>query len=528
MSLRNLHWATTALALSLLALPVSAGAQEESAVSGATEEEVVEAPPEKSRQLKGALKQLKKKEWALGSLSLDKVLQDPEQAYYHSDVRFYLAYALEQMSMNYSALEEYNRFLEAADSDHKLIAQALKRAVSLGRQMNAGWILAPGLARLDTSKLTAGYQGPAMFWVGKHWYDQRNWTLAKAYLSLVPKGTGYYAEARMLEGISTVREGKPADAIAPLAAAIAAADKASTTTNVWEVANLNLGRTYYSLGNFERAIEHFEATPRSSTLWFESLYEAAWSYFRIGRLSGALSHLQTVDSPFFDNIYHPDATLLRTLLFYYLCKYVDGQVMLNEFTDEHYAIAKELDKAISTADKDPEKLFDSLYAWKSARKEGGVALPEPVKQFFSTDESLVRIGDYVAGIDAELAAIGRGRTGWERSSLRSDLEAALNNRKDTATSTKGREVLARLRGMHIELGTHLGNAELYKIEMITAEKNIYDAAYRGNLMEKMAKRGLDRSVPEGYRYWPFEGEYWVDEIGWYEVNTINECLMIKK
>jgi len=85
-----------------------------------------------------------------------------------------------------------------------------------------------------------------------------------------------------------------------------------------------------------------------------------------------------------------------------------------------------------------------------------------------------------------------------------------------------------LRGMHIELGGHLGNAELYKIEMITAEKNVYDAAYRGNLMEKMAKRGLDRSVPEGYRYWPFEGEYWVDEIGWYEVNTINECLMIKK
>jgi tetratricopeptide (TPR) repeat protein len=332
----------------------------------------------------------------------------------------------------------------------------------------------------------------------------------------------------MLEGISLVRESNPAESIAPLAAALAAADKESATTNVWEVANLNLGRTYYAIGNFERAIEHFEATPRSSPLWFESLYEAAWAYFRIGRLSGALSHLQTVDSPFFDNVYHPDATLLRTLLFYYLCKYVDGQVMLNEFTTEHYAIAKDLDKAISAADKDPGKLFDSLYAWKSARKEGGIALPESVKQFFATDESLLRIGDYVAGIDAEMASIGRGRTGWERSSLRRDLDAALIARKDGATSGKGREVLARLRGMHITLGGHLGNAELYKIEMITAEKNIYDAAYRGNLMEKMAKRGLDRSVPEGYRYWPFEGEYWIDEIGWYEVNTINECLMIKK
>jgi len=520
------NWAAAALALGLLALPVGAGAQEAEAPEEG--ELVEEAPPEKSRQLKQALKQLKKKEWALGSLSLYKVLEDTEQAYYHTDVRFYLAYSLEQMGMNYSALEEYNRFLVDVDDENKLVPDALKRAVSLGRQMNAGWILAPGLARLDTSKVTSGFQGPAMFWVGKHWYEQNNWTLAKAYLSLVPKGTGYYAEARMLEGIASIREAKPAEAIAPLAAALAAADANSTTTNVWEVANLNLGRTYYALGNFERAIEHFEDTPRSSPLWFESLYEAAWSYFRLGRLSGALSHLQTVDSPFFDDVYHPDATLLRTLIFYYLCKYVDGQVMLNEFTAEHYKTAESLDKAIARADKDPTKLFDSLYAWKSARKEGGIPLPEPVKQFFSTDESLTRIGDYVAGIDVEMAAIGRVKTGWERSSLRRDLDEALTARKKAATSNKGREVLARLRGMHLTLGEHLGNAELYKVEMITAEKNIYDAAYRGNLMEKIAKRGLDRSVPEGYRYWPFEGEYWVDEIGWYEVNTINECLMIKK
>ena len=523
MSRVRTNWAVLALAAGLLGLPSGVSAEESE-----TPAEEAEAPPEKSRQMKTALKQLKKKEWALGSLSLNKVLEDEAQAYYHNEVRFYLAYALEQMGMKYSALEEYNRFFLAVDSDHELIPQALKRGVSLGRQMDAGWILAPGLTRLDTSKVTAGFQGPAMFWVGKHWYKQNNWTLARAYLSLVPKGTEYYAEARMIEGIAFSRDGKPAEAVASFSAAIAAADPSSTTNNVWEVANLNLGRTYYALGNFERAIEHFEDTSRGSPLWFESLYEAAWSYFRLGRLSGALSHLQTVDSPFFDGIYHPDATLLRTLIFYYLCKYIDGQVMLNDFTEEHYKIQKTLTEAIARADKEPTTLFDALYAWKSAGKDAGVPLPGPVKQFFATDESLLRIGDYIAGIDAELAAVARVKTGWERSSLRRNLDDALKARKDAARSDKGREVLARLRGMNIALGGHLGNAELYKVEMITAEKNIYDAAYRGNLAEKVAKRALDTSVPEGYRLWPFEGEYWIDEIGWYEVNTINECLMIKQ
>ena len=515
------------LALALVYLPTQAGAQDAD-TTGAATAEGEEIVPEKSRQFKQALKQLKKKEWGLGSLSLYKVLDDPEQAYFHTEVRFYLAYSLEQMGMNYSALEEYNRFLLEVDSEHKLVPDALKYSVSLGRQMDAGWILAPGLTRLDTSKVSEGYQGPAMFWVGKHWYQQGNFILARAYLSLVPSSTEYYAEARMLEGIAFTQEGTPAQAVAPLTAAVAAADANTAKSNVWEVANLNLGRTYYALGNFERAIEHFEATPRASTLWFESLYEASWAYFQLGRLSGALSHLQTVDSPFFDDVYHPDATLLRILIFYYLCKYIDGQEMLKDFTVEHYEILEGLEKAIAKAERDPTELFDSLYAWKSARKDSGIKLPESVKQYFSTDESLLRIGDYVAGIDAEMAAIDRSRTGWERSALRKDLGEALTKRKRDATNDKGREVLARLRGMQAVLAAHLGSAEIYKVEMITAEKDIYDAAYRGKIMEKVAKRNLDPRVPEGYRYWPFEGEYWLDEIGWYEVNTINECLVIQK
>ncbi len=518
---------TARLLILLLLLPVAGVAQTEPPPEG--EEEVEELPPpERSSKLKKALKKVKKKEWALASLALYKVLQDPDDAYYHTEVRYYLAFSLEQMGLNYSALEEYNRYLLDVEPDHKLIGKALKRSVSLGRQMDAGWMLAPGLARLDTSLVSKGLQGPAMYWVGRYHFEEGQTMVSKAYLSLVPKDTEFYAQARMLEGLALVVEGKPVEAIAPLTAAYAAADKDGADQRTWEVSNLNLGRAYYAIGNFERAIEHFEATPRDSALWFESLYEASWAYFRLGRLSGALSHLQTVDSPYFEGTYHPEATLLRILIFYYLCKYISGQEMLNDFTESHYPIQEGLDKAIRKAESDPEKLFEALYAWKTARKDTSLKLPDPVKQWFATDESLVRIGDYVAGIDAEMAAVDRIKTGWQKSDLRRDLERQLKDRKETAVNDKGREALAQLRGMHLQLGEHLGNSELYKVEMITAEKNIYDAAYQGRLMDKIATRKADRAVPEGYRYWPFQGEYWVDELGWYEVNTINECLVIQK
>jgi tetratricopeptide (TPR) repeat protein len=522
-------WRTGLLTLILVALPAVGSTQTgDAAAEGDEGEEIEETPPERSRKLRKALKKVKDKEWPLASLALYKVLQGEDDAYYHTEVRYYLAFSLEQMGLSYSALEEYNRYLLDVEPDASLIPKALKRSVSLGRQMDAGWMLAPGLSRLDTSLVSKGLQGPAMYWVGRMHFEQRNVMVAQAYLSLVPKDTEFYAQARMLEGLALVADGKPVEAIAPLTAAYQATDRDAVDGRTWEVVNINLGRAYYAIGNFERAIEHFEATPRDSALWFESLYEASWAYFRLGRLSGALSHLQSVDSPFFEDTYHPEATLLRILIFYFLCKYIDGQDMLNEFTDEHYPIQEGLDKAIRRAESDPALLFDALYAWKTARKNTKLKLPGPIKQWFATDESLVRIGDYVAGIDAEMAAVDRLKTGWQKSELRRDLERQLKDRKTEAVEDKGRQALASLVAMHGALGSHLGSSELYKVEMITAEKNIYDAAYQGRLMDKVATRKADSSVQQGYRFWPFQGEYWVDELGWYEVNTINECLVITK
>ncbi len=512
------------LAALLLATPAFAqtgGEDAEGEAEGPAE------PPPPPRQLKQAIKQLEAKEWALASLSLHTVLEDPEAAYYHSDIRYYLAYCLEQMAMSYSALEEYNRFLEGTGPDSKLIAKAIERSVSLARRMEAGWIVAPGLSRLDTSQVKEGDRGPAMYWVGRYHFEQGNFAAARAFLSLVPKGTEFYANARMLEGVTLTREKKPVEAIAPFAAAVNASKDDSDQT-VWRVANMNLGRAYYALGNFERAVEQFEAIPRGTDQWFESLYEASWSYFRLGRFSGSLAHLQTVDSPFFDGVYHPDATLLRILIFYYLCKYIDGQTMLNDFTAEHRPIEEAIDKAIQRSAARPEELFEALYAWKVDQKDAGVPLPDPVKQFFASDESLVRVGNYLAGIQKELATVNQGRTGWEKSDLRKQVQRELEERAAAAAREKGGSALARLRAMHAVLLDHLGNAELYKIEMITAEKNIYDAAFQGRLAEKVTARKLDPNVPEGYDFWPFDGEYWIDELGWYEVNTINECLAIQK
>jgi tetratricopeptide (TPR) repeat protein len=526
-------------ALLLLFVPALASAQGKKEKAEAKQEKAAEAvevvptgPPEPPRALKRAKKDFDEKQWPLASIGFYAVVKSEEDSYYHPEARYFLAQCLEQMALPYSALEEYSRYFATEDEDPARLDVALENAVSLARRLDAGWLVAPGLSRLDTSRIPAGARGPAMYWVGRFHFTNFDFAAAQAFLSLVPKETEFYAEARMLEGISLTHPANPnrnpALAVAPLASGLAAADKDRADSTTFEVANVNLARAYYALGNFERAIEHFERTPRSSPLWYESLYEASWSYFRLGRLSGALSHLQTVDAPFFDGVYHPDATLLRILIFYYLCKYIDGQEMLNGFTTRHNPIAKELEAALAKAETDPGGLFQSIYAFRADKKEAGIDLPDPVKQLFQSDEDVVRVGTYLAGIQKEQKRVDEIKTGWEKSDLRADLAKALTLRQQESTERKGRQVLSRLRLMLVTLQEHLGNAELYKVEMITSQKNLYDAAYQGRLAEKIQARQLDRDVPDGFRFWPFEGEYWVDELGWYEINTVNECMEIKK
>ena len=50
-----------------------------------------------------------------------------------------------------------------------------------------------------------------------------------------------------------------------------------------------------------------------------------------------------------------------------------------------------------------------------------------------------------------------------------------------------------------------------KVKIIGAEQTVDQDATR------------DFYAQNGYRYWPFEGEYWRDEIGSYQYVGVNRC-----
>ena len=84
-----------------------------------------------------------------------------------------------------------------------------------------------------------------------------------------------------------------------------------------------------------------------------------------------------------------------------------------------------------------------------------------------------------------------------------------------------------IRGRLVDLA-HLvevldGDKEIIRFEVTKGENEMLEARFdaRGQLQ---GQRLLRPPMPgSGYEYWPFDGEYWPDEIGYYEVTLKDAC-----
>src|SRR5262249_23750543 len=64
-------------------------------------------------------------------------------------------------------------------------------------------------------------------------------------------------------------------------------------------------------------------------------------------------------------------------------------------------------------------------------------------------------------------------------------------------------------------------ANYLKVEIVTGEKELIEGQ-KGLPPKRIVD--VETSVAEGYRFWPFVGEYWDDELGTYVYTTESACV----
>ena len=100
----------------------------------------------------------------------------------------------------------------------------------------------------------------------------------------------------------------------------------------------------------------------------------------------------------------------------------------------------------------------------------------------------------------------------------------VRERRDSIITAEGSRMRGRVGLMQDKLAQMLDDAEMSKLDIMQLETRLYEVASQtGKLPD--AQRTVSRKLKtkRGYRHWPYEGEYWADEAGYYRVNARPDC-----
>jgi tetratricopeptide (TPR) repeat protein len=333
---------------------------------------------------------------------------------------------------------------------------------------------------------------------------------------------------------------------------------------------------------FMEAITYYDLVDRDNPQWFEAQFEKTWAATMIGRYGISLGTSLTLTSPFFEDRFVPEVHLIEAITWYTLCKYGQARETLDAFFEDYSDMHARVEVFLKlTAGMESADIYENLleqYATyfdkgeASVFKTPGPELTEKVLRGFrvpggTVDQRLAAFsqvlsnaapGEYLGtartqvilpiqvlthvlnqqlfvnyfthvkeihkefGILKDSPQAFRGLAFYDRTMKR------MTNHRSNIQKKAGKWATAELASVETMLAELLGNAYNIDLELTDAERRRLEeeARYGVEFQSQIAEQEellLSPAVPDSFQYWPFDGEYWRDELGYYIMAVEQEC-----
>ncbi len=337
-------------------------------------------------------------------------------------------------------------------------------------------------------------------------------TVAKvrSLLGLVPRGHEMYAKAQLQAGLVATLEADDESALGHFRMANKYGD-----SKVRAVALMQMARVHYAHGQMRAALDYYRKVPASSPDWPRALFEQAWAQFRRGHFGRVLGILEAFDSPFLSDQIIEEIEVLKALSFYENCRY-DEAVAAATLVLNKRSIYDRLSGALAEMPKGSEWLSQFL---RRGQLEDDV-LARRLDQL-SMQPSIARSISIFEGAEGEYSRLlGAGLQPRDLSRL----ERVFKLRFRALREQVGLLVRGAMLGQRVSLANLLKSALALKVEIEEQRTKVLQQELRGGTGGVIAvPTGDPVSVTDDYNWWPFEGEYWRDELETYEVHLGSSC-----
>lgn len=287
-----------------------------------------------------------------------------------------------------------------------------------------------------------------------------------------------------------------------------------------------LGRIYYEKERFLDSAKMYRLVDRNGVNFYDSLFEQSWAFFMGGYPMHALGALHGVESPFYAEVFNPEAPLLRSIVYYWLCRYEDSRNALADFMEKHAPAVEKLDQFLDRQHLDSETayvLFENLVSGVSSESLG---VPKAILQTAAEKDSMMLVRDQYASIIEEKSRLEAKGIFGSKAAIARPLDYmdrwALALRKDV-----GKRFLAELQDMKKDYDRLYAQGEFLYVELLMSEKDqlLGRELHASSKITKVNKKLKVTGWGDKTQSWKDAktGEYWWDEVGFYIVPVEPMC-----
>jgi len=498
-------------------------------------------------RLDAAKKLIEKKDYELATAALDAVLREPGMADGHDEARYLLAKSLALMGLHHSALTYLDEILARGPTRTKYFHNALEWLFYVGQRTGNEQPVLSRVARHARDGVPPAYQDRFHFLLAKYEFERGRaldeagqqgeakaaWQEARRLAGLVRKEAGgglapasstgeapagdagdVYARAQFVDGLAlyALREEEPANERFKEVIRLTNPKKGRTDDpELRELAFLQLARLHYQNRQNRYAVFYYGKMPWGGPQWLEGLWEASYAHYRIGEHEKALGNLLTLQSAYFKDEYYPESWVLKAIIYYENCRYPEARLVLEDFNKLYEPLYDELVK-LTARPASPASFL------------GLSASPKVMKLAF-TDQNIKRLADTAREVEAEAAAgLARRGQAFRNGPLAKALKDRLAREREQLVTEAGLRARGKLEYERDQLRSMLAQALRISIEVSRQEREALEGSLAaGSQVEVVKDLRWTHAVSDEHLYWPYEGEFWRDELGTYSYTLTKGC-----
>lgn len=463
------------------------------------------------------------------SVKLFQLSMSPRFKKQQTQIKYILGLMLYRLGLNQMSAYQFISIIN--DGNSKYLMDSIEKLSLAADTLGDDTLLNYALKKVRINKFPDEHKSMLFFRIGEYLMRKDQYSNAIKSFARVNSRSPYFPKAKYLQGLAFAEQNKTSEAISVFNQLIRNRAGESVTDTSMVSAQIGKARTLYQAKQWKSSIDAYRDIPRDSQFWHDTLFESSWAMLRAGKFRSALSNFHSLHSSYYEKNYLPESLLLRGIVYLYICQFEEMEKVLELFNKIYKPLYNDvrgiIDSSISYEDlyNQVNQSMDAFEKFGDDADLSNYVIPFIAARRVAYEGDYQSNNQYIKNLYKERNIIKSMPNYWRGSSLGRYSEKVINIRIRKAKVKAGRIVKKHLIYMKNELFDLFEQEGFIKFEMLKGKKNSVKKSMSTEVEVQNidSTRERDYYIQNGYEYWPFQGEYWLDELGNYHYLGKQSC-----